>query len=53
MLVAYGIDVLPSNDPHLSLAYEAVQTLSNAGILGKYLVVGLMSLTPGCIINAV
>ncbi|KAJ7705891.1 hypothetical protein B0H14DRAFT_2547878 [Mycena olivaceomarginata] len=38
MLVVYGIDVLPSNDPYLSLAYEAVETLSNAGIPGKYLV---------------
>ncbi|KAF7350121.1 Cytochrome P450 [Mycena venus] len=38
MSVAYGIDVLPSNDPYVSLAYEAVETLSNAGVPGKYLV---------------
>ncbi|KAJ7897690.1 hypothetical protein B0H14DRAFT_2430334 [Mycena olivaceomarginata] len=50
MLVAYGIDVLPSNDPYLSLAYEAVQTLSNAGIPGKYLVDSLPNLkyVPSC-----
>ncbi|KAJ6571315.1 cytochrome P450 [Mycena capillaripes] len=38
MSVAYGIDVLPSEDPYVSLAYEAVETLSNAGVPGKYLV---------------
>ncbi|KAJ7046052.1 cytochrome P450 [Mycena alexandri] len=38
MMAAYGIEVLPENDPYVSLAYEAVQTLSNAGVPGKYLV---------------
>ncbi|KAJ6574328.1 cytochrome P450 [Mycena capillaripes] len=38
MSVAYGIDVLPSEDPYVSLACEAVKTLSNAGVPGKYLV---------------
>jgi hypothetical protein len=39
MSVVYGIEILPSNDPYVSLAYEAVETLSNAGVPGKYLVV--------------
>ncbi|KAJ7840998.1 cytochrome P450, partial [Mycena leptocephala] len=38
MSVVYGIEILPSNDPYVSLAYEAVETLSNAGVPGKYLV---------------
>lgn len=39
MSIAYGIDVLPSEDPYVSLAYEAVETLSYAGVPGRYLVV--------------
>ncbi|KAJ7108017.1 cytochrome P450 [Mycena crocata] len=38
MSVAYGIDVLPTDDPYVALAFEAVHTLSNAGVPGKYLV---------------
>ncbi|KAJ7723509.1 cytochrome P450 [Mycena maculata] len=38
MSIAYGIDVLPANDPYVALANEAVHTLSNAGVPGKYLV---------------
>ncbi|KAJ7762871.1 cytochrome P450 [Mycena olivaceomarginata] len=38
MSIAYGIDVLPSEDPYVSLAYEAVETLSYAGVPGRYLV---------------
>ncbi|KAJ7664491.1 cytochrome P450 [Mycena polygramma] len=38
MSVTYGIDVLPSDDPYVTLAHEAAQTLSNAGVPGKYLV---------------
>ncbi|KAJ7479154.1 cytochrome P450 [Mycena latifolia] len=38
MSVAYGIDVLPVADPYVALAHEAVRTLSDAGVPGKYLV---------------
>ncbi|KAJ6452467.1 cytochrome P450 [Mycena sanguinolenta] len=38
MAIAYGIEVLPSNDPYVKLAHEAVYTLSAAGVPGKYLV---------------
>ncbi|KAF8187616.1 cytochrome P450 [Mycena galopus ATCC 62051] len=38
MSIAYGIDILPSDDPYVKLAHEAVRTLSNAGVPGKYLV---------------
>ncbi|KAK7046397.1 cytochrome P450 [Favolaschia claudopus] len=38
MAVAYGIDVLPSEDPYVSLAYEAVETLSYAGVPGRFIV---------------
>jgi hypothetical protein len=39
MSIAYGIEILPSNDPYVKLAHEAVHTLSEAGVPGKYLVV--------------
>ncbi|KAF8171626.1 hypothetical protein K438DRAFT_1612903 [Mycena galopus ATCC 62051] len=39
MSVAYGIDVLLSNDPYASLAHEAAKPLSNARMPGKYVVV--------------
>ncbi|KAJ7719207.1 cytochrome P450 [Mycena olivaceomarginata] len=38
MSIAYGIEILPSNDPYVKLAHEAVHTLSEAGVPGKYLV---------------
>ncbi|KAF8189525.1 cytochrome P450 [Mycena galopus ATCC 62051] len=38
MSVTYGIDVLPSEDPYVSLAYQAVEGLSYAGVPGRYLV---------------
>ncbi|KAJ7120745.1 cytochrome P450 [Mycena crocata] len=38
MSVAYGIDVLPHNDPYVNLSHEAVGTLSLANLPGKYLV---------------
>ncbi|KAJ6619369.1 hypothetical protein B0H10DRAFT_1793644 [Mycena sp. CBHHK59/15] len=38
MSVAYGIDVLPSDDPYITVAEEAIQTLSVANIPRKYLV---------------
>ncbi|KAJ7479162.1 cytochrome P450 [Mycena latifolia] len=38
MSVAYGVDVLPVADPYVALAHEAMRTLSDAGVPGKYLV---------------
>ncbi|KAF7368570.1 Cytochrome P450 [Mycena venus] len=38
MSVAYGIDVLPSDDPYVTLAHKAVQTFSIASVPGVYLV---------------
>ncbi|KAJ6568897.1 cytochrome P450 [Mycena capillaripes] len=38
MSMAYGIDVLPSNDPYVSLAHKAVRTFSVAAVPGAYLV---------------
>jgi hypothetical protein len=42
MSVAYGIDVLPSDDPYVTLAHKAVQTFSIASVPGVYLVVRFM-----------
>lgn len=44
MAVTYGIDVLPSNDPYVTLAHEAVRTFSIAAVPGAYLVVSSISL---------
>ncbi|KAJ7152095.1 cytochrome P450 [Mycena filopes] len=38
MMAAYGIEVLPANDPYVKLAHEAGTSISNAGVPGKYLV---------------
>ncbi|KAJ7279712.1 cytochrome P450 [Mycena rebaudengoi] len=38
MSVAYGIDVLPSDDPYVTLAHKAVRTFSIAAVPGVYLV---------------
>ncbi|KAF7368863.1 Cytochrome P450 [Mycena venus] len=38
MSVAYGIDVLPSDDPYITLAHKAVYTFSIAFVPGLYLV---------------
>ncbi|KAJ7164332.1 cytochrome P450 [Mycena filopes] len=38
MRVAYGIDVLPVDDPWVSLARAAVRPLGSAGVAGKYFV---------------
>ncbi|KAJ7106515.1 cytochrome P450 [Mycena epipterygia] len=38
MHVAYGIQVLPSNDPYVTLAEQAIHTLSIATIPGRFLV---------------
>ncbi|KAF8169161.1 cytochrome P450 [Mycena galopus ATCC 62051] len=38
MSAAYGIDVLPNNDPWITLAHKAVHTLSIAWVPGLYLV---------------
>ncbi|KAJ7620491.1 cytochrome P450 [Mycena polygramma] len=38
MAVTYGIEVSSAEDPVLLLGKEAIQTLSNAGVPGKYLV---------------
>ncbi|KAF7358359.1 hypothetical protein MVEN_00885900 [Mycena venus] len=38
MAVAYGIEVLPSDDPYIALAHEAVRTFSIGTIPGAYLV---------------
>lgn len=41
MSVAYGINVLPSDDPYITLAHKAVHTFSIASVPGLYLVVSL------------
>lgn len=38
MSVAYGIDVLPVNDPFIDTAEKAISGLSEAGVTGAYLV---------------
>ncbi|KAJ7888363.1 cytochrome P450 [Mycena olivaceomarginata] len=38
MSVTYGIDVLPSDDPYVTLAHKAVRTFSIASVPGVYLV---------------
>ncbi|KAJ6621540.1 cytochrome P450 [Mycena sp. CBHHK59/15] len=38
MSVAYGINVLPSNDPYISMAKQAMHSLSIANVPGRYLV---------------
>ncbi|KAJ6504480.1 cytochrome P450 [Mycena vulgaris] len=38
MSVAYGINVLPENDPYIELAKEAVHTLVIASVPGRFLV---------------
>ncbi|KAJ7080694.1 cytochrome P450 [Mycena epipterygia] len=38
MSVAYGINVLPSNDPYVTLAHKAVHTFAIATVPGLYLV---------------
>ncbi|KAJ6503785.1 cytochrome P450 [Mycena sanguinolenta] len=38
MSIAYGIDLLPNDDPYVGMAYEAVEGLSHAGVPGRYLV---------------
>ncbi|KAJ7511455.1 cytochrome P450 [Mycena galericulata] len=38
MSVAYGIEVLPMDDPYIGLAEEAMQTSSEASIPGRFLV---------------
>ncbi len=43
MSVAYGINVLPSDDPYITLAHKAVYTFSIAFVPGLYLVVSLTS----------
>ncbi|KAJ7920193.1 cytochrome P450 [Mycena leptocephala] len=37
MSIAYGIDVLPTNDPYLKSARESMQGLALGGVPGKYL----------------
>nr|GAT43896.1 cytochrome P450 [Mycena chlorophos] len=38
MKIAYGIDLREDDDPYVELAENAVRTLSDAGVPGKYLV---------------
>ncbi|KAJ7890192.1 cytochrome P450 [Mycena olivaceomarginata] len=38
MSIAYGIDVLPMNDPYLKLLQESMHGLAEARVSGKYLV---------------
>ncbi|KAJ7836626.1 cytochrome P450 [Mycena leptocephala] len=38
MSIAYGIDVLPANDPYLKLTHQSMHGLSVAATPGKYLV---------------
>jgi hypothetical protein len=42
MSVTYGIEVLPSDDPYVTLAHKAVRTFSIASVPGVYLVVRFM-----------
>jgi hypothetical protein len=37
--VAYGIDVLPVNDPYVALAEEAAESANGAAVPGRFLVV--------------
>jgi hypothetical protein len=39
MNVTYGINVLPSNDPYIRLAEDAMHAISIAGVPGAFLVV--------------
>jgi hypothetical protein len=39
MDIAYGIKVLPSDDPYIQVIEQAVHDLSNASIPGAFLVV--------------
>lgn len=41
MSAAYGITVLPENDPYVKLAEEAVQTMVYASLPGRFLVVSV------------
>lgn len=36
--IAYGFDVLPENDPFLSLVQETLDSLSEATVPGRFLV---------------
>jgi hypothetical protein len=47
MSIAYGIDVLPMNDPYLKLLQESMHGLAEARVSGKYLVasVGVLSIS--------
>ncbi|KAF8214253.1 cytochrome P450 [Mycena galopus ATCC 62051] len=36
--VAYGIDTLPANDPYIALGEEAIKSLSNVMVPGRFLV---------------
>ncbi|KAJ7692267.1 cytochrome P450 [Mycena rosella] len=38
MSIAYGIDVLPTNDPYIKLARESMEGLALGGVPGQYLV---------------
>ncbi|KAK7017743.1 cytochrome P450 [Favolaschia claudopus] len=38
MAVTYGIQVLPSHDPYIATAHEAVRSLSTASLPGRFLV---------------
>ncbi|KAJ7891635.1 cytochrome P450 [Mycena olivaceomarginata] len=38
MAVAYGIDVLPSDDPYITLAHKAGRAISSGAVSGAYLV---------------
>jgi hypothetical protein len=46
MAVAYGIDVLPSDDPYVTLAHKAGQAFSSGAVPGAYLVVCSIYLKP-------
>jgi hypothetical protein len=37
--VTYGIDVQPIDDPYVALAEEAIKSLSNARVPGRFIVV--------------
>jgi hypothetical protein len=46
MAVAYGIDVLPSDDPYITLAHKAGRAISSGAVSGAYLVVCSIHLKP-------
>lgn len=53
MSVAYGIDVLPENDPWIELNEEAVHAGAQAAIFGRFLVVSFSNLVLAIILSTI